>query len=74
LALVKTIRGAGVKSPVLFLTAVDGIGDRVEGLEAGDALQITASRLAGQRTQESLGVSELSGGIRERARCPRHGK
>jgi two-component system OmpR family response regulator len=35
LAIVKTIRGAGVKTPVLFLTAVDGVDDRVEGLEAG---------------------------------------
>jgi two-component system, OmpR family, response regulator len=35
LAIVKTIRGAGLKVPVLFLTAVDGIDDRVEGLEAG---------------------------------------
>jgi two-component system OmpR family response regulator len=35
LAIVKTIRGAGIKTPILFLTAVDGIGDRVEGLEAG---------------------------------------
>lgn len=35
LAVVKTIRGAGVKTPVLFLTAVDGVDDRVEGLEAG---------------------------------------
>src|SRR5580700_11354652 len=35
LAIVKTIRGAGVKTPILFLTAVDGIGDRVEALEAG---------------------------------------
>jgi two-component system, OmpR family, response regulator len=35
LAIVKTIRGAGVKTPILFLTAIDGIGDRVEGLEAG---------------------------------------
>jgi two-component system OmpR family response regulator len=35
LAIVKTIRGAGVKTPILFLTAVDGINDRVEGLEAG---------------------------------------
>jgi two-component system, OmpR family, response regulator len=35
LAIVKTIRGAGVKTPILFLTVVDGIGDRVEGLEAG---------------------------------------
>jgi two-component system, OmpR family, response regulator len=35
LALVKTIRAAGIKTPVLFLTAVDGISDRVEGLDAG---------------------------------------
>jgi two-component system, OmpR family, response regulator len=35
LAIVKTIRGGGLKVPVLFLTAVDGIHDRVEGLEAG---------------------------------------
>jgi two-component system, OmpR family, response regulator len=35
LAVVKTVRGAGVKTPVLFLTAVDGVDDRVEGLEAG---------------------------------------
>ena len=35
LALVKTIRGAGIKTPVLFLTAVDGVNDRVEGLDAG---------------------------------------
>jgi two-component system OmpR family response regulator len=35
LALVKTIRAAGIKTPVLFLTAVDGVSDRVEGLEAG---------------------------------------
>jgi two-component system OmpR family response regulator len=35
LAMVKTIREAGVKAPVLFLTARGGIDDRVEGLEAG---------------------------------------
>lgn len=35
LAIVKTIRGAGVKTPILLLTAVEGIDDRVEGLEAG---------------------------------------
>src|ERR1700730_13607017 len=35
LGIVKTIRSAGIKTPILFLTAVDGIGDRVEGLEAG---------------------------------------
>ena len=35
LGLVRTLRGAGVKAPVLFLTALRGVGDRVQGLEAG---------------------------------------
>lgn len=35
LALVRTARGAGVRTPVLFLTTLGGIDDRVEGLEAG---------------------------------------
>ena len=35
LSVVKTIRGAGVKTPVLFLTTMSGVGDRVAGLEAG---------------------------------------
>lgn len=35
LALVKTLRSAGSKIPVLFLTALGGVDDRVEGLEAG---------------------------------------
>jgi two-component system OmpR family response regulator len=35
LAIVKTIRGAGVKTPVLLLTTLGGVNDRVEGLEAG---------------------------------------
>ncbi len=35
LTLVKTLRGAGSKAPILFLTAVGGVDDRVEGLEAG---------------------------------------
>jgi two-component system, OmpR family, response regulator len=35
LAVVKTIRGAGVKTPVLFLTTMGGVDDRVEGLDAG---------------------------------------
>lgn len=35
LAVVKTIRGAGIRTPVLFLTTMGGIGDRVEGLESG---------------------------------------
>ncbi len=35
LSLVRTLRDTGVETPVLFLTAVSGLGDRVEGLEAG---------------------------------------
>lgn len=35
LNLLKTLRSAGVKTPVLFLTARGGIDDRVEGLNAG---------------------------------------
>jgi two-component system OmpR family response regulator len=35
LAIVKTIRAAGIRTPVLFLTTMNGIDDRVEGLEAG---------------------------------------
>lgn len=35
LVIVKTIRGAGVKTPVLFLTTMGSVEDRVEGLEAG---------------------------------------
>lgn len=35
LSIVKTIRGAGNQVPVLFLTTMNGIDDRVEGLDAG---------------------------------------
>jgi two-component system OmpR family response regulator len=35
LSFVRAIRSAGVQTPVLFLTALRGVGDRVEGLEAG---------------------------------------
>jgi two-component system OmpR family response regulator len=35
LTIVKTIRAAGGKAPVLLLTTLGGINDRVEGLEAG---------------------------------------
>lgn len=35
LTLVKTLRAAGLRMPVLFLTTLGGIDDRVEGLEAG---------------------------------------
>ena len=35
LGIVKTIRSANIRTPVLFLTTLGGIDDRVEGLEAG---------------------------------------
>ena len=35
LSLVKTLRGNGVETPVLFLTNLGGIDDRVEGLNGG---------------------------------------
>jgi two-component system, OmpR family, response regulator len=35
LSMVRALRAAGVKTPVLFLTAIGGIDDRVAGLEAG---------------------------------------
>lgn len=35
LSVLKDIRRAGTSTPVLYLTAMDGLDDRVEGLEAG---------------------------------------
>ena len=35
LSIVKTVRGSGVETPVLFLTALGGVEDRVTGLDAG---------------------------------------
>jgi len=35
LSIVKTVRGAGIETPVLFLTALGGVEDRVTGLDAG---------------------------------------
>lgn len=35
LSVVKTLRATGAKTPVLFLTTMSGVGDRVEGLQAG---------------------------------------
>ncbi len=35
LSLVKSIRNSGIKTPILFLTALAGVGDRVDGLESG---------------------------------------
>ena len=35
LSIVRAARAARVRTPILFLTAIGGVGDRVEGLEAG---------------------------------------
>ncbi len=35
LSVLKALRAGGVTTPVLFLTAIGGVDDRVEGLEAG---------------------------------------
>ncbi|EBA15343.1 two-component response regulator [Roseobacter sp. SK209-2-6] len=35
LSLIKTLRGAGNRTPAIMLTAVSGVNDRIEGLEAG---------------------------------------
>ncbi|MGH7041442.1 MAG: winged helix-turn-helix domain-containing protein, partial [Acetobacteraceae bacterium] len=35
LALVRTLRAGGIETPVLFLTTMGGVGDRVAGLRAG---------------------------------------
>ena len=35
LAVLKALRAAGIRTPALFLTAMDNVDDRVEGLEAG---------------------------------------
>jgi len=35
LSVVKGLRAAGISTPILFLTAVNGVDDRVEGLESG---------------------------------------
>ena len=35
LSMIKAVRAAGVRTPVIFLTSIGGVDDRVEGLEAG---------------------------------------
>ena len=35
LSLVRTLRAGGIETPVLFLTTMGGVGDRVSGLRAG---------------------------------------
>ncbi|MCF6429898.1 MULTISPECIES: winged helix-turn-helix domain-containing protein [unclassified Leisingera] len=35
LSLIKTLRGAGLRTPAIMLTALSGVNDRIDGLEAG---------------------------------------
>lgn len=35
LSIVKRVRAAGIETPFIFLTTMDGVDDRVEGLDAG---------------------------------------
>ncbi len=35
LGVIRALRASGIKTPALFLTALGGVGDRVQGLEAG---------------------------------------
>jgi two-component system OmpR family response regulator len=74
LAILRTIRASGVKTPVLLLTALGGIDDRVEGLEAGGddylvkpfafaellaRVNALARRPPSQDTQTELKVADL---------------
>jgi two-component system OmpR family response regulator len=45
LGLVKSLRATGIRVPVLILTALGAIDDRVAGLEAGDAFPELMARL-----------------------------
>jgi len=61
LKIVKTLRGAGVPTPALFLTALAGVDDRVEGLNAGGDDYLT----------KPFAFSELLARVHALARRPR---
>ncbi|MFI4975370.1 MAG: response regulator transcription factor [Caulobacterales bacterium] len=82
LAILRAIRAASVKTPVLLLTALGGIDDRVEGLEAGGddylvkpfamaeliaRVNALARRPAGQAQQTVLRVADLEMNLLKRA-------
>jgi DNA-binding response OmpR family regulator len=60
LSLVRSIRGAGVETPVLLLSAMGAINDRVDGLEAG----------ADDYLVKPFAFSELSARLNALARRP----
>lgn len=61
LKVVKTLRGAGVETPALFLTTLAGVDDRVEGLNAGGDDYLT----------KPFAFSELLARVHALARRPR---
>jgi two-component system, OmpR family, response regulator len=61
LALVRTLRGAGTVTPVLFLTTLGGIDDRVTGLNAGGDDYLV----------KPFAFAELSARVRALGRRPR---
>jgi two-component system OmpR family response regulator len=61
LGIVRTLRGAGVSTPVLFLTTLGGIDDRVDGLNAG----------ADDYLVKPFAFSELSARVAALGRRPR---
>jgi two-component system OmpR family response regulator len=82
LAILRTIRASGVKTPVLLLTALGGIDDRVEGLEAGGddylvkpfafaellaRVNALARRPPSQEVQTELNVADLKVDLLRRA-------
>src|SRR3979490_3180813 len=60
LSLVKAARASNVRTPVLFLTTMGGIDDRVTGLEAGGADSLV-------KTFALPGLFSRAGGPRRRA-------
>lgn len=62
LALVRMARAAGLHAPVLMLTALDAIGDRVDGLDAG----------ADDYLVKPFDMRELLARVRALARRPPH--
>jgi two-component system OmpR family response regulator len=62
LGVVRTLRGAGVSTPVLFLTTLGGIDDRVDGLNAG----------ADDYLVKPFAFSELAARVAALGRRPRH--